>query len=209
MAASRRVPLAHWVGAAAIAVMLGVGASWLAFRTARIEFVGTAYEPPAPAPDFALVDHHGRRATRASLAGAPTVLFFGYTRCPDICPLTLSRLTGAARQAGADDLRIALITVDPMHDTPAVLAAYVRRFGPSVTGLTGDSSAVAAAMAGYGAFAMPPAAQGAHGGGSHPAQLAHSAVIYGLDRQGNLRVVMSEGAGAEALAHDIRTLSRL
>jgi len=205
---SRTVRPLHWLAIAATAVLLGVGASWLAFRTARVEFHGTAYEP-APAPAFSLIDHRGRPASLQTLSGAPAVLFFGYTRCPDVCPLTLTRLTRAARQAGADRLQIVLITVDPAHDTPPVLANYVRRFGPSVTGLTGDSAAVAAAMAAYGAHTMAPVRHGAHGGGDHPAQLAHSAVLYGVDRQGNLRVVMSEGAGEDALADDLRTLARL
>jgi protein SCO1 len=191
---------------AAAATLLLVGASWLTGRIGEPRFLGTTYEPVAPAPDFALVDHQGRAVTRAGLAGTPTLLFFGYTRCPDVCPLTLSRLTRAAR---GRDVRIALVSVDPRHDTPQAMAGYVSRFGPGVIGLTGDSAAVARAMAGYGAYAMPPAEHAAHGAGGRPAELAHSSVVYGLDRVGNLRVVIPAGADPESLAADVRALSRL
>jgi protein SCO1 len=105
-------------------------------------------------------------------------------------------------------VRIVLVTVDPAHDTPPVMAEYVARFGPGVTGLTGDSASVARAMAGYGAYAMPPVRHGAHGGRA-TALLAHGAVVYGIDRAGNLRVVMSEGAGEALLRDDVRALARL
>jgi len=188
------------LASASALVLLLAGTAWLALRPAA--FHGTTYEPVAPAPDFALVDQDGRAATRATFAGAPTLLFFGYTRCPDLCPLTLSRLRRVTRDLPA--VRIVLVTVDPAHDTPPVMKRYVARFGPSVTGLTGDSASVARAMAAYGAYVMPPAGHG-HAGMA----LSHGAVVYGLDRAGNLQVVMTEGAREAPLRDDVRTLARL
>ena len=178
-------------------------------------FHGTTYTEVLPAASFALVDHEGRPATLESYRGEPVLLFFGFTHCPDVCPLTLDRLARAVERAGrpARDTRILLVTVDPARDTPAALAAYVARFGPRVVGLTGDSAALAHARAGYGAYVVeaPPAA--AHPGhGDHPApapgRTVHSSVVYGIDRRGDLQVVISETATPEQVADDVRTLAR-
>jgi protein SCO1 len=197
----RALRLLLWaaVPLAAICVVL------IAMRSRPPRFHGTTYEPVAPAPEFALVDHRGRPATRDSLAGAPALLFFGYTRCPDVCPRTLSRLRRLTRDHPR--VRVVLISVDPEHDTPAALARYVAHFGPGVTGLTGDRAAVQRAMAAYGAYTMAPVEHGTHGGGA--TSLSHSAVIYGLDRDGNLRVILSESASEDELGDDIRSLARL
>jgi protein SCO1/2 len=200
--------------AVAGASAIGGGVRW----PGAAAFHGTTYDDTAPAPDFALVDHHGRPATLASFRGHPVLLFFGYTHCPDICPLTLARLQRSVRALGSrsEEVRILLVTNDPARDTPPVLRAYTSRFGPQVVGLTGDSASVARAMAGYGAYSMPPSAPQAaadpHAHGSHavnPAKMAHSSVVYGIDRDGNLQVVISEGAKQELMDDDVRTLSRL
>lgn len=181
-------------------------------------FHGTTYTETGPAAEFALVDHAGRRVSLASYRGAPVLLFFGYTRCPDVCPLTLHRLRRAVDAAGrrAADTRILLVTLDPAHDTPAVLGAYVQRFGPGVVGLTGDSAALAQARGGYGAYVAPapPPSSATQGHGAHApapaaAKTVHSGVVYGIDRRGNLQVVITEGAAPELVAADVRTLSRL
>jgi len=177
-------------------------------------FHGTTYDDTGPAPAFALVDHDGRPATLDSFRGHPVLLFFGYTHCPDVCPLTLARLQRSVRAAGrrGQDVRILLVTNDPKRDTPPVLRSYVSKFGPQVVGLTGDSASMARAMAGYGAYTMPSAPAPAHAHGAHPprpAMIAHSAVVYGIDREGRLRVVITEGAKQEWIDDDVKTLSRL
>lgn len=194
------------LGAAAV----GGAAGW----TGAASFHGTTYDDTGPAPAFALVDHDGRPATLETYRGHPVLLFFGYTHCPDVCPLTLARLQRSVRAAGrgGQDVRILLVTNDPKRDTPPVLRSYVAKFGPQVVGLTGDSASMARAMAGYGAYTMPPAPAAAHAhGGAHakPAMISHSAVVYGIDREGRLRVVITEGARQEWMDDDVRTLSRL
>ena len=190
------------IGLVAATLLLVGAAAWRADRAAP-RFHGTTYDQVARAADFALVDHHGRPTSLDSLAGAPALLFFGYTRGPDVCPLTLSRLARATR---GTNVQVVLVTVDPGHDTPAVLERYVRRFGRNVTGLTGDSASIAGAMAAYGAYTMP-ATHAGHGPAA-PA-LGHSAVVYGVDSRGNLRVVISESAREAELHDDVRTLARL
>lgn len=205
---------------AIVAVLAGTTAyaAWLAMPP-RPAFHGTEYQP-APAAGFRLADTDGRPVTLASLRGAPVLLFFGYTRCTDFCPLTLDRLSRAVRELGgrAGGARIVFVTVDPAHDTPDVLREYVARFGPRVTALTGDSAALAAAWQGYGVYSMPKTggpSVPAHAGhnGAHPTggpgALAHSGVVYGIDRDGDLRVIITEGAPQESMRDDIRALARL
>ena len=211
---ARAARLALWTAAAGVLAV--VAAAGIALRpSAAPRFHGTTYTEVAPAAEFSLVDHDGRPVSLRSYRGAPVLLFFGYTRCPDICPTTLSRLTRAIEAADAEGVRVLLVTVDPAHDTPAELAAYARRFGPAVVGLTGDSAALAQARAGYGAYvaAMPAApaagAHAAHGDHATAAKTVHSGVVYGIDRRGNLQVVIPDDATPEHLADDVRTLSRL
>jgi protein SCO1/2 len=197
---------------------VGAYAAWLA-ASARPAFHGTTYEPVAPAADFRLVDQDGRGATLADHRGRPVLVFFGYTRCPDYCPFTLDRLNRAVRELGpkAGGARILLVTVDPAHDTPAALKAYVSRFGGRVQGLTGDTAALAAAWRGYSVYVAPAAPAPAAAQHGHrrslpaavPPALAHSGVVYGIDRDGNLRVVIPDGATVEETKDDIRALARL
>ena len=189
------------LGAAALLALAGAG--YLA-RTRPPEFHGTTYDAVAPAPGFALVDHTGKPATLADFRGKPVLLFFGYTHCPDVCPLTLAKLARITNSLGdeAEELRILLVTTDPRRDTPAALAEYVRRFTPQAVGLTGDSVALQRALRGYGVYTLPDE-QGGHGG------MTHSQAIYGIDREGRLQVVMDPGSREEELRDDVSTLLSL
>ncbi len=99
---------------------------------------GTWLPEPKPIADFHLLDSQGRPFTRAALLGHPTIVYFGFTHCPDECPDTLAALARVAKQAGLPGLQVLFVTVDPQRDTPAVLAAYLRQFDPGFLGLTGD-----------------------------------------------------------------------
>jgi protein SCO1 len=205
--------------AAAVAILVATGVA-IAPRRAP-EFHGTTYTEILPAAEFALTDQQGRPVSLRSYRGHPVLVFFGYTKCPDICPTTLHKLTKAMKDAGddADDVRVLMITVDPANDSPETLRRYTRAFGPAVVGLTGDSAALAGARQGYGAYverlAAAPAAHGEHGAhASHAsapaaAKTVHSGVVYGIDRDGNLQVVISDSATPEQVTDDLRTLARL
>ena len=103
---------------------------------------GTWLPDAKPVADFHLIDSQGRPFTRAALLGHPTLVYFGFTHCPDECPDTLSALARVKKQAQLPDLRVVFVTVDPQHDTPAVLAGYLRHFDPSFLGLTGDPAEI-------------------------------------------------------------------
>ncbi|HEX8430243.1 MAG TPA: SCO family protein [Longimicrobium sp.] len=192
--------------ACALVLAGAIGAGIRHVRAGSASFHGTTYDEVSAAPDFALVDHNGRPVTLASYRGHPVLMFFGFTHCPDVCPLTLNKIQRSLRDTGAEDVRVLLITNDPARDTPAVLRDYTARFGTQVIGLTGDSVALERARAGYGAFFMAPAA---HQHGAAAPMMSHSSVVYGIDRAGNLQVVIPEGVKQENLTDDVRALARL
>ncbi|HEX5476332.1 MAG TPA: SCO family protein, partial [Burkholderiales bacterium] len=99
---------------------------------------GTWLSRAKPVADFHLIDSTGHPFTRASLLGHPTLVYFGFTHCPDECPDTLAALVRVEKLERLPGLRVLFVTVDPQRDTPAVLAGYLRQFDPSFIGLTGD-----------------------------------------------------------------------
>jgi protein SCO1/2 len=173
------------------------------FVTARAEFHATTYEPVALAPGFTLTDHTGTPLTLAELRGQTVLLFFGYTHCPDVCPLTLTRLRGALDAAGAEpgDARVLMVTVDPARDTPQVLTRYVAAFGSEVTGLTGTGEDLDLIYRQY----------GVHTAADHsdPAMVTHTSAVFGIDRKGRLRVLLRPDAEQGEFEADVKTLLKL
>jgi protein SCO1 len=104
--------------------------------------------------EFALASTQGGTFTQADLVGKPSLVFFGYTFCPDVCPTTLAETTAWREQLGlsADDLRIIFVTVDPERDTAEMVKDYVEGFDPSVIGLVGDIEQTEKAKAAFGVF---------------------------------------------------------
>ena len=99
------------------------------------------FDTPRDPGDFTLIDHWGEPFTKEALKGHWTLLFFGFTHCPDICPTTLSFLAKLKQELAtteAADTQVVMVTVDPARDTPEVLAAYIPYFDPEFTGVTGD-----------------------------------------------------------------------
>lgn len=189
---------------ALLAALLVAAGGYSLARSRPPSFHGTVLEGEDAAPGFALTDHTGTPRTLADYRGHAVLLFFGFTHCPDVCPLTLDRIRRALAELDEDQsagVRVLLVTVDPARDTPAVLADYVRRFGQNVVGLTGDETALAAVRKGYGVHLAP----GAHPG--HP--VVHSDAIYGIDREGRLRVLLRTDADETKLADDVAALLRL
>lgn len=187
-------------------LLLAAVASLKTYReVGPVSFHGTAYDPPSPAPQFALVNHEGERTTTADFEGKPLLVFFGYTHCPDVCPLTLANLRRTLAEIGAEeaDVNIAMVTVDPARDTFEALAAYVRPHGANVTGLTGSPDALQSLFSAFGVYAQP--APGEH---DHP-EVMHSDVVFGIDSDGRLRVLLHPTDPTSRLEDDLRTLLRL
>ena len=129
---------------------------------------------------FRLVDHNGRTVTDREFVGAPHLVFFGFTRCPDICPTKLFELSEVLRATGDKGrrLRALFITVDPERDTPEAMKSYVASFDERIVGLTGDPEAVQATVRAYRAFARKvPLKEGDY-------TMEHTALVYLMDKDG-------------------------
>ncbi|MFC8517530.1 SCO family protein [Streptomyces sp. NPDC057257] len=108
----------------------------------------TLLDQPFEKPDLVLTDTQGKKYDfRKETAGKPTLIYFGYTHCPDICPLTMNNLAVAKKQlskADQDKLRIVFVTTDPARDTPSELGKWLKGIDPQIVGLTGDFATIQA-----------------------------------------------------------------
>jgi protein SCO1/2 len=122
---------------------------------ADYEFKGTVMDPPQPMPDFELMATTGDRFRLSSLEGDIALIYFGYTYCPDVCPLTMWNVQEALEglERGRERVHVIFISVDPERDTPEVLGRYLANFDPNFIGLTDDWEKIEAVMQPYGAFA--------------------------------------------------------
>jgi protein SCO1 len=153
--------------------------------------------------ELALTDHTGTPRTLADFKGKVVVMFFGYTRCPDVCPTTLAELKLAKTKLGPDGdrLQVLFVTIDPERDTPALLTNYVPAFDPSFLGLYGDAEATARTAKEFKVFY-----QKVPGTTPDGYSMDHTAGNYIYDPQGRLRLFAKLGQGPDALAHDIELL---
>lgn len=156
-----------------------------------------------PDLSFHLTDDHGNAVTAADYRGKVTLLYFGYTHCPDVCPLTLAHLHVVMQKLGklSDGVRILFVSVDPARDTPAVLHDYVSAFDPHAVGLTGSPADIEALSKRYrAAFSREP---GKTGSGY---EVSHSSGIYIFDRSGKVMLLATPADGQDKLVHDLRLL---
>lgn len=181
----------------ALFVVAGVGAYWLGTSLRpEPEPAGTALTDPVQISGLELVDQRGQAFDLAEdLRGDVALVFFGYTRCPDVCPFTMAQLSSVYSEVGEpEDLKVVLVTVDPANDTPEVVGEYVERFDPSFIGLTGTNSQVAAAAK---AFFV--------GYGGAGVDLVHTEYVAVLDREGRMRYVYGSDV-VRTLARDVPRL---
>lgn len=146
---------------------------------------------------FQLVDQDGRKVTEADLRGKPTLMFFGFTFCPEVCPTTLTELTGWLKALGpdADRLNVVFVSVDPERDTPAQLKTYLSNFDPRIRGLTGTPEQVAQAAKAYRVYYRKVPVEG----GEYT--MDHSSMIYLFDKDGGFVEPIGYGeAGDRAMA---------
>jgi len=169
-------------------------------------FHGMILQATAPAADFTLTAHTGEQVSLSDFRGKWVVLYFGYTFCPDVCPLTLADLARAVRLLDAkqaDRVQVMMISVDPERDTPQRLAQYAPAFHPAFLGLTGSEEALAAAATPFGIYYARQEVGGASG-----YLVDHTASVTVLDDQGRVRLIWPFGVSAEMMAEDLRGLVR-
>lgn len=179
-----------------------LGAALAACGGANHEFAGATLDPPLAAGDFTL-DSAAGPVSLSDYRGQYVYLYFGYTFCPDACPVTLSKLAQLRRQLGedAERMQVIMVTVDPERDTPAVLADYVTRFDPSFIGLAGSKEAIDAAGLPFGLYYQRNEATES---GSY--LVDHTTRTYLIDPQGNARVAYPYDAPVEPMLADLRWL---
>jgi protein SCO1/2 len=161
---------------------------------------GTALPEPRAIADFALVDGNGRPFTREDLRGEWTLLFTGFTNCPDVCPLTIAMMAELRRRLARDDVRFLFVSVDPERDTPEVIRRYLAHFDPALAGATGPRPALEAFTSGLGlAQIVNPGAGGEY-------TVDHSTALVLIDPEARLAGYFSAPHDADALAADLGRL---
>jgi protein SCO1/2 len=166
-------------------------------------FHGAVIDPPAPAPDFALKDQHGQLFRLSDQKSKLILLYFGYTSCPDVCPMTLAILKRARAQLDrqADQVRVVFVTVDPERDSAERMSAYLGAFDSTLIGLSGQETELEPVWRAYGAYRQKQPSSRALG-----YTVDHTARIYLIDAQGKLRLTYPFGVTADDIAPDVRHL---
>lgn len=160
---------------------------------------------PAIGGPFTLIDHTGREVNEATFRGKYLLIVFGFTQCPDVCPLALARFAQVLELLGPDAAQVQplMISVDPERDTPEVLEGFVTAFHPRLIGLTGSLEQVKAAAAAYRVY-FDKAGTGSAGGYA----VNHSTFEYFMGPDGRNRYVFTVDAEPERMAEAIRTVIR-
>jgi protein SCO1/2 len=167
---------------------------------------GTMLTPARPLPEFAFVDHAGQPFGPDRLHGRWSLLFFGFTSCPDVCPTTLGLLAQVEKQLSdlppEERPQVVLVSVDPQRDTPEQLASYVKFFSPSFIGVTASQASIKEFTRSMGVpVAIKPTGEGRY-------TVDHSAAVFAIDPAGEWRALFSPPHSPDALAADLRRLKR-
>ena len=170
---------------------------------AKPQFRGVDITGADYARDFPLPDHNGQLRSIKDFAGKVTIVFFGYTQCPDVCPTSMAELAEVKKLLGkdGDKLQGIFITVDPQRDTAELLKAYMANFDPSFLALIPTPEKLAAVAKDFKIYYKRVE-------GQTPTSytMDHSAGSYTYDTQGRLRLYNRYGSGAAALAADVQLL---
>ena len=183
-----------------VAVFAGSLAIGLALMMWLLDGPRGAIAPAAIGGPFQLVDQSGTTVTADKLQGKPTLLFFGYTHCPDICPTTLFDISELLKAMGkdADRVNAYFVSVDPERDSPAIMKDYLSSFDPHLKALTGDPEAVAKMLTAYRVYAKKvPGKDGDY-------TMDHSAMVYLMDRNGRFVAPFKLDRKPEEAAADLK-----
>jgi protein SCO1/2 len=171
--------------------------------SASRQFKGVDITGADYARTLALPDQNGKLRTLDDFKGKVTVVFFGYTQCPDVCPTTMAELAQVKKALGKDGDRVqgVFITVDPERDTPEALKAYMVSFDPSFVALRGTPDETKATAREFKVFyaKVPGKAEGSY-------TMDHTAGSYVIDPKGKVRLFVRYGSPAEALTADLKAL---
>lgn len=189
-----------------VSVMLLAGgiaaaAVWFWPQPEPSAMVGTVFPEPRTLPDVALTDHRGEAWNPQNLQGGWELVFFGFTHCPDVCPMTLATLAGSMQHLqdkGADMTpEVVFISVDPGRDSPEQLATYVKHFHDDFVGVTGERDAIDTLTRALGiAYSLGEPDEN----GDYPVD--HSAAILLVNPEGRLQALWQPPHGREVIAEE-------
>ncbi|WP_249362076.1 SCO family protein [Halomonas sp. ATBC28] len=180
-----------------LALVLLVGCSDQRWRTTDISEM-------MPALDFDLVNEDGVEVDETLYEGKATLLYFGYTHCPDVCPITLAKMATALRRLDADvrdQIQVLFISVDPSRDTPEVMQLYTEAFGPEFIGLTGERADIDAVANRY-RVTYDYDEPDAHGNYT----VTHTSAVFAFDPQGDAHFMIRDSDTLESIVADLKQL---
>jgi protein SCO1/2 len=195
----------YWISVAAVALAAAVAGVYVAKLVNQPAVPslesGTSLPRPKPLSAFSLVDTQGKATTPETLRSHPSLVFFGFTHCPDVCPTTLALLASVQKQVAVPGLKVALISVDPERDTPEQLGKYISSVAGDFIGLTGTPSEIVNTTKSFGVASrrvdLP--------GGSYT--MDHSATVFALDSDARIVAVFTPPFNAAALTRDVARLA--
>ena len=177
---------------------LGFGGAGKPNSFKGVDITGATY-----AGKLGLSDQHGQVRNLGDFKGKVSVVFFGYTQCPDVCPTTMSELASVKKALGKDGERVQgiFVTIDPARDTAEVLKAYMASFDPSFIALRGTAEETTAVAKEFKVFyaKVPGKVEGSY-------TMDHTAGSFIFDTQGRVRLFVRYGAPADDLASDLKAL---
>ncbi|HUI62422.1 MAG TPA: SCO family protein [Steroidobacteraceae bacterium] len=190
-----------WILLGVAAVCAALSGFWLARKldsSAPTLASGTWLGTPRDTGSLRLTDQAGQPFTELALQGKPSLVFFGYTHCPDVCPTTLAKLAQVKKAAAVPGLQVVFVSVDPQRDTPATLNTYVHAFDPEFIGLTGAPADIAGLTSRFGIAVarvdLP--------GGDY--SMDHSAAVFLLNTHGQIAALFTPPFDVRRLAEDLR-----
>jgi protein SCO1/2 len=183
---------------ALLALIAGVFAATITFK------LGEKLEPKPSdiGGPFWLVSTAGKTTTERDLLGHWSLIYFGYTYCPDACPTALTDMGEALQALGNKSIQAYFITVDPERDTAPAMAEYLKSFDPRIVGLTGSAAQTSAAAAAYHVFVEPEKQSG------NDSLIDHSAYVYVMDLQGRFVEVIDGAVPGKQMAGKINEMMR-
>jgi protein SCO1 len=189
-----------WLLVAVAALCAALAGFWLAREldnSAPQLTSGTWLAQPRAVSDFQLTDALGHPFTVHELQGKPSLVFFGFTHCPDVCPTTLAKLAQVKKVAPVAGLQVLFVTVDPQRDTPTAVGIYAHAFDPDFIGLTGDASAIENVTKAFGVAALRVDLPG----GDYT--MDHSAAVFLVNSRAQIVGIFTPPFDTRRLAQDL------
>jgi protein SCO1 len=180
--------------------LVAMAAGWAGYSWLAVAPAGKAFGAP-----FTLIDQNRKTITEAAFQGHPTVLFFGFTHCADVCPTTLFEMDGWFKKLGPDGEKIKayFVSVDPERDSAELLKVYVSNVTNRVVGITGEPAKVAAMVKSFGVYARKvPSDDGGY-------EMDHTASVFLLNSAGDFHGTIAYGENPDTALEKMRRLAKL